>query len=439
MAQHFNNNLSRLTWREVRAKVIDVNPELAAEIDRLNPSDDFPLYHVRYPYGELVLDQSVVTLPTERGEYLPVNHPSHPNIVREELGYSSSMPGTVVLKNKVECFSVIDDKLTPLFTVSTGKMLGFVATINLENAIHHNKMWNISAGLRSIFMAAPIGDNIAHNRLMREYDLHVSAPKNLPDQWAVFKDIADQSGSDWQVEMLYFGKQWCEEKSDDSWKIFRHFLYEKMWEVTRRESYYRFSELFLSQIQSNCSLRADPHLINTTNHLIRIADSLTPGYGVLDNDEGAPVSLLQDIYLSDYRLNYAPIMIGPTYFSESDVVYYSLEIPSNVRSTIRSRKRITRIEELREVRRTLRAMQKEIVRNSLGLEDGDISILTAAKSVDYHFVHTEAQQGEPVLKSKEAIDLDDVLKEQLAQFQAPFCDNSRFFWGTVVLKHHEDQ
>lgn len=435
MATHFNNNLSRLAWKEARSKLMDANPELAAEIDQLDPSDDFPLYHVKYPYGELILDESVVTIPNEQGVYLPISDSSHPSIVREELGYSPAMPGAVVLKNKVECFCVIDGRLTPIFTVGPGKIMGFLAAINLKNAIDKNKIWNITAGMRSIFMLPPIGDNVSHNRLMRQYDLHVSAPKNLQEQFHVFKDIVSESESEWQVEMLFFSKQWCEKKDGSAWKVFRHYLYEMVWPVAKRESYFRFSELYLSQIQTNCNLRADPHLINTTNHLIHTINSLTPGYGVLTDDSGAPVKLLQEIYNTDYRQPYAPILMGPTYYHESDCIYYSLELPSSASATIRSRKRITRIEELREIRRTLKAMQKEILRNSLELEDMEMSILTSAKSVDFHYLHTEAETGEPILKADQAIELDGVLKAQLDEFELPFCENSRFFWGAILMKH----
>lgn len=435
MAQHINSKLSRLNWKEAREMVSAVNPELASAIDELDPSDDFPLYHVKYPYGELMLDQSVVTLPTADGMYLPVSNDLHPQIVRDELSYSPTMPGTLVLKNKLECFCMVDGKLTPVFTVGPGRLMGFTAAINLEAAIDHNKIWNISAGIRSMFMLAPIGDNIAHNRLMREYDLHVSAPKNLQDQWAVFKNIVAQSDSEWEVEMIYFGRQWCEEKGNDKWNLFRYFLYERIWPIVRRESYFRLSELFLSQIQSSCNLRADPHLIGSTNHLIHIANSVSPAYGVLDDESGAPVSLLQDIYQADYRLPYAPLIMGSMYYHESDVVYYSLELPSNANATIRSRKRITRIEELREIRRTMQAIQYEILRNTMELEDREMSILRVAKSTQFQYLHSEATENEPILRPKEAINLDEKMAQQVSQFEVPFCENSRFFWGTVLFKH----
>ncbi len=433
MAERFNQNLSKLNWSEARDLVQAVNPELAREIDELDPGDECALYHVRYPYGELIADQSRVTFPTPDGVYLPYQSPEHPSCLAEDLGYGAVIPAGLILKNTVELYCELEDRVKSMFTAKKGNVVGLFPAMKLGTALDKNNAICMTAGLRSLFMIAPIGDNIAHNRLMRAYDIHSSAPKKLLDQWHVFKEIVQAHELSWEVEVLFFSKQWFLEIKEKKWRLFRQFLFESIWRIVLRHSYYEFNELFLSHMQTQCNLRADPHLINTAHHLIYLGAGITPGYGVLNSEEQAPIEFLQQVYLSDYRLAYAPIMLGTQYFSEGVPVYYSLEVPTNIHSTIRSRKRITRIEELREVRRTMLAMQREILRNRLELEDLPYSIFHASKSTVLDYFHSEAMRGDSIRPVIDVLKVDIQMNKTVEKYNLPLCDTNRFFWGCVAV------
>ncbi len=433
MSERYNQNLTKLTWLEARDLVQSVNSALAKEIDELDPGPEYALYHVKYPYGELLADQSVLNLPTSDGSFLPYSSSEHPAGIKEDLGYGPIVPACLILKNTVELYCELEDRVKTIFTAKQGDLVGFFAAMKLGSALDKNNAVCMAAGLRSMFMIAPIGDNIAHNRLMRTYDIHSSAPKKLLDQWHVFKEIAQSRDLSWEVEVLFFSKSWFEALQEKKWRLFRQFLFESVWGLVLRHSYYEFNELFLSHMQTQCNLRSDPHLINTTHHLIYLAAGITPAYGVLDSEVQAPIEFLQQVYVSDYRLAYAPIMLGTRYFSEDTPVYYSLEVPTNIHSTIRSRKRITRIEELREARRTLVAMQREILRNRLELEDLPRSIFHAAKSVNFEYFHSEAERGDLIHPVMDVLDIDQGMKAIVDQFKLPLCDTNRFFWGCISI------
>lgn len=438
MAECLNGQMTKLLWREARELVLPVNPALVDEIDELDPSDEYHLYHVRYPYGELVVDQSSVTLPTSEGMFLPFQSSEHTESIRDDLGYAPVIPACVILQNSVELFCEMDDRIKTIFVAPEGSVVGLFPAMRLDSALDRNNALYMTSGVRSMFMIAPIGDNIAHNRLMRTYDIHSTAPKKLLDQWQIFKEICETTEVDWNVEVLYFSKKWFENTTDRNWKIFRHFLFESAWPTVLRESYYQFNELFLSQVQTACNLRADPHLINTAHHLIYLSSGVTPGYTVLHDEKHAPLNLLQDIYLTDYRLGFAPVIMGPSYFGGEAPVYYSLEVPTNIQSTIRSRKRITRIEELREVRRTMTAMHREILRNRLELEDKPNSILNAAKTTQFSYFHTDGEEGSPIKPAVSTLEVDQNMNNTVQKSQVDLCDTNRFFWGciSVTNKHN---
>lgn len=437
MAQRFNQNLSKLNWSEARSLVQAVNPGLAKEIDELDPGDEYALYHVRYPYGELIADQSRVTFPTPDGVYLPYSSPEHPSCLAEDLSYGPIIPATLILKNTVEMYCELEDRVKTIFSARRGDFMGLFPSMKLGTALDKNNAVCMASGLRSLFMIAPIGDNIAHNRLMRTYDIHSSAPKKLLDQWHVFKEIVQAHELPWEVELIFFSRKWFEETKEKKWRLFRQFLFESVWKLVLRHTYHEFNELFLSHMQTQCNLRADPHLINTAHHLIYLSAGITPGYGVLESEEQAPIDFIQQVYLSDYRLAYAPIMLGTQYFSEGLPVYYSLEVPTNIHSTIRSRKRITRIEELREVRRTMLAMQREILRNRLELEDLPYSIFHAAKATAFDYFHSEAVRGDSIRPVMDILKIDQRMNSIVEKYKLPLCDTNRFFWGcvTVLPKH----
>lgn len=435
MAERYNPNLTKLSWKEARHLVRAANLNLAKAIDELDPSDEYALYHVRYPYGELLSNQSNLTLPTSSGLYLPYYSPDHPKGIAEDLGYGPIVPVSLVLKNTIELYCELDDRVKTLLLARTGDLVGVFQAMRLGTALDKNNTVSVAAGVRSLFMLPPIGDNIAHNRLMRLFDIHANAPKKLLDQWGVFRDIVRSREKElsWDVEVIFFSKKWFEETQDKSWRLFRQFLFEEVWRLVLRYSYVEFYELFLSQIQMQCNLRADPHLINTVHHLIYLAAGMSPGYSVVMSEEKAPVEFIQRVYVEDYRLAYAPILLGPEYFKETVPVYYSLEIPTNIHSTIRSRKRITRIEELREIRRTMMAMQKEIMRNHFDLEDIPQSIFHAAKATDFNYFHSEALQGDTIHMAAGVANWDLNMKAVCDQHQLPLCDTARFFWGCVGL------
>ena len=78
--------LTKVTWQEIRAKVAKVNLPLANAIDHLDPSDDFTLYKVSYPFGSNILENGVLSIPLPDGKIVPIQ--IHKSVLRLKMIFS---------------------------------------------------------------------------------------------------------------------------------------------------------------------------------------------------------------------------------------------------------------------------------------------------------------------------------------------------------------
>ncbi|WP_267257250.1 hypothetical protein [Coxiella endosymbiont of Ornithodoros maritimus] len=84
----------------------------------------------------------------------------------------------------------------------------------------------MTAGARSIFMLANIGDATFHKNLKRDFNVNSLAPKNLVDQWETFKAIAEHEKSKWSLVLIMSGV-WIEKmRKDPRWQEFYSILQE---------------------------------------------------------------------------------------------------------------------------------------------------------------------------------------------------------------------
>lgn len=79
-------------------------------------------------------------------------------------------------------------------------------------------------------------------------------------------------------------------------------------------------------------IKLNNYLLETIKHLISIACGTIPGFSSTNNNETAPIQLLQDAYVNIYGLKkYAPIILCPQFLSPDcpkKPIYYSLQTPS---------------------------------------------------------------------------------------------------------------
>lgn len=369
-------SIEKLTWDQLRNKVALVNKTIANLIDHLSPDDSLQLYKVSYPFGTTIVKQGQLQLPNKAGKIVPVSDESIPQEIKKDLAYASGgLPVGLVLKNSYELYIETARAILPVVIATPGATFALWKQLDLQPHFHPIRLFNINAGARSLFMLPNVGETISHNNLKRDYGMNLPAPANLFEQWAIFKSIADHANADWRVELLFLPEQWLiKAKSDPAWHALYIYLLENAWVTSAYERNQIFYEFALSVVQANRNLKPNPYLRDTVKHLLSIAMGATPGFRPAVDETMGPIKLLQQAYLDSYGLKkYTPIMLHPAHFDfnheDTRPVYYSLQSPTTLAFSPRSRRLSSTLFDLRELKYITETFFEEVKNNHAHLED----------------------------------------------------------------------
>src|SRR4051794_35616675 len=117
----------RVNWAEIRQSVIQVNSELAAVIDELDPGPDFGIFEATYPYGVEILRQGRFHVPDAAGNMVSFDDPQFPADLKDEFAYNGgSNPTTLVLEGSLELYLPNESHAIPFSNgfFSPGKIFG---------------------------------------------------------------------------------------------------------------------------------------------------------------------------------------------------------------------------------------------------------------------------------------------------------------------------
>lgn len=423
--------IEELRWQDVRTAVYDANSELAAMIDHFDPSDDFTFIKASYPYGAKILNDGVIFLPKSDGSTIALNHDSVSSTIRKKLSYSP-VPMGLVLTKSMEVYFETADRVMPSKLYGKGVFFGLWEVFDCRNQNYKfQKVWNLSAGARTLFMLPRITDHINHGRLRRDFGISEYPPKELLDHNKVFRELAvntdRNSPNKWMCEVLFFNDKWSlldEDKGNINSLNLSNYLYRCAWGQSkncRNQMDYNVSWEAFANEASRKNLKVKPYMYNTIKHLIAISEGMFPGFISAKNDFAAPIKLIQDCYINSYLLkDYAPIIMHPAHINNIDnqYVYYSLHLPTLLEwaPRLKGNSIITDIRELRML-------------TNLYIQ------ATENKHLVYEFFHSE---DDPLaeIKSSKQLPIDD--PALLASISFPinqeFPINSPFFRGCVRVK-----
>lgn len=432
--------IEELEWKEVRAEVAKVNPQLTHIIDELDPPKDYTLFKAGYSYGNELLQQGELHLPYKNTGLLPLSDKRFPADVQNKLGYNmGSNPVTMVLKNSVELFLILDKSITLYRFFIPGSIIGLWYILNPNSTNHPKLLWNISAGSRSLFMLPKISDKVAHNKLIREFHIDCDAPSNIIDHWEVFSSIAKSPNfaNKWQAHVLYFSKKWFNNLDDSAWLKFKNYLLNYAWKNSEYARNNIIWDFIFSIVQKNRHIKPDAYLTNIVEHLLYLAAGMFPGFSPAINDQAGPISKLQEVYLTIYGLKaYAPIIMVPNFFStkqNSQPVYYSLQHPTAMEFAPKSNKRASTLDYLYLTNSTL-SKYKSILSN--GKFNLDETILyEALKKTNFDFFHSNLNKPiTGIRNSKEMPNEDRFFLDHLSNCHAKeFPVSNTFLNGCVRL------
>ena len=164
-----------------------------------------------------------------------------------------------------------------------------------------------------------------------------------------------------------------------------------------------------------------------------------PGYIPAVNDNLLPASLLQKIFIESYGLKkYHPDIMQPSHFTlEKDKypIYYSLQNPSTLIFSPKSRKISSTIFELRELEHIMRIFISELSKDNALCSDTIIN--TIAKTVDFDYYHNKADRHRVIRSSSEIAKADKRFNITDSRNKSPtthFASDSPFVRGCISIK-----
>jgi len=405
--------LVKTYWEDIRHRVSKVAPEFSKMVDALSPDKSFPLYLAYYPYGDLKGDTVSPFLPKVEGGSYRLSDPSAPKDVINNLGYgSTSSPLGMLLENTLEYYIDLNElNITiPWQILSPGAFfpLGRMLQGQSDRVYSPNSILSVVAGSRSVFMLPKIGCLTNHFTLQKHCNVQSLPPKSLYDHWSIFKEITQNDEScDWRSCVLYFSKKWSDKiNNDKAWQPIKRILLETAWKSYEYERNHIYYNIAYSLIQHKRNLKPNPYLVDTACHLFTIALGAVPGYAPICDEELLPLGVLQEAFVEYYGMKkYIPTIMGPKHFRLEDKnslpVYYSLQSPTTLSFSPKSRQLCSTIFDMRELKHIVNVFATELSKDSNLLSDTIIS--EAAKKIEFNFYHNKSDKHNYIHQSSDII------------------------------------
>ncbi len=439
MKQQQLTDYQEITWQNARPLLVKANApqELITLIDAINPNGKYSFIKATYPYGTKILDNGVIQLANKTGKFVKLHDTSIPQAIQQKLLYSP-IPAAIILHNSIEVFVEPENRIVPLSMLPQGSLFGLWETFDEFASSLVERLWNMTAGARTLFFLPSISDKYGHKRLANEFNIYSPVPAGLFDEWHTFIEIANHPAAncDWTCEVLFFTSPWFKEPGKSAaWHNLRAYLIETAFNQEtrwRRKNYFDLVTETFSLAVVKRNLKPTPNQINFIKHLFDIGHGVLPGLRPAIDDSCAPISLLQQIYLEVYKLEkYAPIMMHPTMhlLDEPIPMYCSLPLPTQL-DYAPKRNAPKVINELRDIIRIHETMLGKLAHE-------DRPIFKQAKAFEYHYFHSEADERAGIQPTCNILNYDPVMASLVHHFSdRQFAEKSTFLRGCVLVKTH---
>jgi hypothetical protein len=433
-----------LEWSQVREDAKKLNKEFAAIVDELNPGKKHTFFKFKYKFGDEILQHADLQLPNKQRGLTSFDSPSVPEHVKKALSYGlGSNPVGFLLKNSIELFINLEDRVVPFGIIKPGSIFGLWRI--LDTGISHcppTFLWGMTAGARSLFMLPKISETISHSRLTRKFQIKLEKPKTLIDQWAIFKEIANHKeyGESWDVELLFFSGTWFENLHDPAWAKLKLYLLNLAWQGSsywRNQFIWRF---IFSVVHQKRHIKSHPYILDMVRQILAISVGALPGFQPAIDDSLAPIKLLQKIYVEDYGLKkYAPILMQPSFFSmnaNSRPVYSSLQYHASMEFSPKFSERTSAITEIHLIDSLINKHLAEIETGKLKISETPLEYV--AKKVKFDYFHNDGGNYKELQESTEIPVEDKSFVKATGDYaDLPFPKNSSFFNGCIRISLYE--
>ncbi len=440
--------LVKTNWNMIRKRVMKIAPEFAKIVDDLSPDNSFPVFLAYYPYGELKGDTISPFMPKVNGGTYRLTDPDTPKEVIAQLGYgSNSSPFGMLLEKQLEYFIDLKqlEMSIPIQILSPGSFFPLLRILQTNSGRTYtpNGLLTVVSGSRSVFMLPKIGCTVNHLTLKRNYNVQPQPPKSLYEHWQLFKEISNSvsANNDWRSCILYFSKKWVDKiHNDNAWHLLKKLLLEIAWKNLEYERNHMYHSIAYSLIQNARNLKPNPYLTDTACHLYTLALGAFPGYAPCCDEESLPLATLQSAFVNGYGLKkYIPTIMRPSHFifeeKNSMPVYYSLQFPSALSFSPKSRRLSSTFFEMRELQHIVNIFNSELVKESNIFADTVISDI--AKNVEFDFFHNQKDVHKQIKDSNAIIEQDNrfsIKKTKISAKDAEFASDAPFVRGCIGIR-----
>lgn len=223
--------MHRFSWKEIKTEIAALNPQLFDIIEEINPSDDYRVYKISYPFGAKIVDKGKLCIPGADGTCYPLSECDRSEFI-EDLNYAA-IPLGLILSKSCEIFIESKQQIISLDLLGAKQLFGLFEVLAKQTSTDNKQPpWSITAGARSIFMLPKITDMNAHRRIIRTYKVQSQPPQSLTDHWQIFTKIAQHTETTrpWRCEILFFSGTWLHTQKDSPlWAKFNNYLYSQAW------------------------------------------------------------------------------------------------------------------------------------------------------------------------------------------------------------------
>lgn len=373
-------------WEEVKAEVEALDPVLFQSIEAFGPTSKHTLFKARYPYGAEILKNGV-------------------------FASGESYPFVLVLKKNLEFYLNYQSvSVSPFGVLKPGTLLG--------KSTEPHALWNLSSGARSLFILPKIAESGGFGKLQKKFSLGAPKPVALRDHWEVFRELVNhpECSANWSSEVLFFGETWSEWTPPTAWQP-------PVW--TRNQFAW---DLIFSTFQIEKLTKVNPYIIDVMKHLINIGMGAQAGFSPACDNENAPISTLQDIFVDIYRVDYAPVFLTSACFTEQ-AVYYSPEYLTGTTFSLNSRRLSPKIADLYEIKGLLKKFFNYVKNTQTGVHK--TALLELASNVQYDFFHSHYEDYMEIYPVDKLLEEDLRFVQGAGQSSLPLPVNSSFLNGCV--------
>jgi len=428
----------RTSWGEQKENIKKVNPDLFRVVEDLDLGNDLPLYRAIYPYGSKLLHKGKLQIINNDRRGVSLCDSSVDLQIQKDLEYAPTLPMGVLLEKRIELYSISNDHTAPFVVFRPGSIFALSVVLNTELTLDKGDFWEASSGIRTSFSTMKLSYKKHLAYLEKKIGKNLVTPKTYYDHIGLFSAISEEMGSSWNTDVIYFTKDWLQERNDLKWKAFKCYLYDYNWKAMQYSRQQNLHDLVYSRIVGSCkNISHNLFVNNIVKHLIGVSNGYKPAFCIVDNNEGMPFDLIRetiiDIYDSEEQYPVFVTVDSLPHLGESSV-YYSLAAPTCQELLTPRVKSVRKTQDIEEIMRLVKALKEKFSENFQFLEGRQYDLMRSFSEcsiIEHHTTHKNSytsmiKHDEKLIKSEKNA------KERNLSLQL----NNPFFNGVIQISRH---